>query len=118
VGIPASLLEDIANSSFTDQQQHLIYLAMTQVTGSELQQVLDLLRVTTPGITTMADLLNPLKIFPRSFNTLTAPTANGFRGIYINSLGAVNSRLATELPASVLAPLTGNPLQNLPPSKV
>jgi hypothetical protein len=62
----------------------------------------------------MADLLNPIKIFPRSYNTLTAPTANGLRGIYINSAGAVNSRLETELPASVLAPLTGNPLQNMP----
>jgi translation elongation factor EF-G len=33
----------------------------------------------------------------------------------INEAGAVNTRLETELPASVLAPLTGNPLQNLPP---
>jgi hypothetical protein len=62
----------------------------------------------------MADLLNPVKMFPRSFNTLTAPTANGLRGIYIDSTGAVNTRLETELPNSVLAPLTGNPLQDLP----
>jgi hypothetical protein len=45
---------------------------------------------------------------------LTAPTANGLRGIYIDSTGAVNTRLETELPNSVLAPLTGNPLQDLP----
>jgi hypothetical protein len=63
----------------------------------------------------MADLLNPVKILPRSYNTLTAPTADGLRGIYINEAGAVNSKLETELPDSVLAPLTGNPLQNLPP---
>jgi hypothetical protein len=114
VGIPASAVDNISSTTFTDQQQHLIYLAMTQITGSDLQQILHLLRVTTPNITTMADLLNPVKIFPRSFQTLTAPTANGLRGIYINSAGAVNSRLTTELPASVLAPLTGNPLQNMP----
>ena len=88
---------------------------MTKITGESLAQILRLLRVTTPGITTMADLLNPVKILPRSYNTLTAPTANGLRGIYINAAGAVNTRLETELPASVLAPLTGNPLQNLPP---
>ena len=117
VGIPSAMLEDPINSTFTEQQQHLIYLAMTQITGSDLQQVLDLLHVTTRNITTMADLLNPVKMFPNSYNTLTAPTANGLRGIYINELGAVNSKLATELPASVLAPLTGNPLQNLPASK-
>ena len=113
-GIPVSAVDNISSTVFTDQQQHLIYLAMTQITGSDLQQILHLLRVTTPNITTMADLLNPVKIFPRSFQTLTAPTASGLRGIYINSAGAVNSRLATELPASVLAPLTGNPLQNMP----
>ena len=114
VGIPESFIADLEGTDFTDQQQRLVYVAMTQITGTELQQILSLLRITTPGLTTMADLLNPVKIFPRSYNTLTAPTANGIRGIYINSAGAVNSRLETELPASVLAPLTGNPLQNMP----
>ena len=90
---------------------------MTQITGAELAQILRLLRVTTPGIATMADLVNPVKLFPLSFNTLTAPTANGLRGIYINAQGAVNTSLETTLPASVLAPLTGNPLQNLPPEQ-
>jgi hypothetical protein len=113
-GIPADLVDDPLEADYTDQQQALIYRVMTQITGTELQQILSLLRITTPGLVTMADLLNPIKIFPRSYNTLTAPTANGLRGIYINSAGAVNSRLETELPASVLAPLTGNPLQNMP----
>ena len=113
VGIPQSAIDNPSAVDFTAQQQRLIYVAMTQITGTELQQILNLLRITTAGITTMADLLNPVKIFPRSYNTLTAPTANGLRGIYINSSGTVNSRLETELPASVLAPLTGNPLQNM-----
>jgi hypothetical protein len=114
VGIPESAIVDPESVTFTDQQQRLIYVAMTQITGVELQQILSLLRVTTAGLVTMADLLNPVKILPRSYNTLTAPTANGLRGIYINSDGAVNSRLETELPNSVLSPLTGNPLQNMP----
>jgi hypothetical protein len=113
VGIPESAVANPDGTEFTDQQQRLIYIAMTQITGTELQQILNLLRITTAGLVTMADLLNPVKIFPRSYNTLTAPTANGLRGIYIDSAGAVNSRLETELPASVLAPLTGNPLQNM-----
>jgi hypothetical protein len=113
-GIPQSLIDNLSSATFTDQQERLIYLVMTQITGNDLQQILNLLRVTTAGIATMADLLNPVKIFPRSFQTLTAPTATGLRGIYINSAGAVNSKLATELPPSVLAPLTGNPLQNMP----
>jgi hypothetical protein len=116
-GLPADLVDDPVNANFTDQQQKQIYEAMTKITGANLAQILKLLRVTTPNISTMADLLNPVKILPRSFNTLTAPTASGLRGIYINSAGAVNSRLETELPSSVLAPLTGNPLQNLPNSQ-
>ena len=114
-GLPADLVDSPDTAEYTDQQQQLIYRAMTQVTGSELAQILRLLRVTTPGITTMADLLNPVKTLPRSYNTLTAPTTDGLRGIYINEAGAVNTRLETELPVAVLEPLTGNPLQNLPP---
>jgi hypothetical protein len=114
-GLPADLVDAPDTAQYTDQQQRLIYQAMTKVTGEPLAQILRLLRVSTPGIATMADLLDPVKILPRSYNTLTAPTANGLRGIYINEAGAVNTRLETELPASVLAPLTGNPLQNLPP---
>jgi len=114
-GLPEDLVDAPDTAEYTDQQQRLIYQAMTKVTGAELAQILRLLRVTTPGIATMADLLNPVKTLPRSYNTLTAPTTDGLRGIYINEAGAVNTRLETELPAAVLVPLTGNPLQNLPP---
>lgn len=114
-GIPQDIIDDPDATDYTEQQQREIYLAMTGITGNSLSQILRLLRVTTSGIETMADLLNPVKIFPLSFNTLTAPTAEGLRGIYINSSGAINTRLDQQLPASVLAPLTGNPLQNLPP---
>ena len=117
-GLPAELVENPANAEFSERQQKTIYEVMTRISGTELQQILNILRVTTPNLTTMADLLNPVKIFPRSFNTLTAPTANGLRGIYINELGAVNTKLETELPASVVVPLTGNPLQNLPPRQI
>lgn len=113
-GIPAEIVDDLSNAEWTDQLQKLAYQAMTRVTGDDLAQILRLLRVTTPNITTLADLLNPFKTFPLSYNTLTAPTSQGLRGIYINTQGAVNTNLETTLPASVLAPLQGNPLQNLP----
>jgi hypothetical protein len=113
-GVPENIANDLSNAEWTDRQQKLAYEAMTQVTGSDLAQVLKLLKVSTAGINTMADLLNPIKIFPTSFDTLTAPTSSGLRGIYINDSGTINSRLETELPAGVLAPLQGNPLQNLP----
>lgn len=113
-GVPEDITDNLIDAELTDQQQKLAYEAMTKIAGSNLAQILKLLQVTTSGINTMADLLNPVKIFPTSFNTLTAPTRSGLRGVYINDTGTVNSKLETELPAAVLAPLQGNPLQNLP----
>jgi hypothetical protein len=111
-GISQDAIDSIGTTAFTSAEEKLIYQAMTAVTGNDLIQVLKILRVTATGITTMADLLNPYKIFPRSYITLTAPTSSGLRGIYTDTAGSVNSNLATTLPASVLAPLEGNPLQN------
>lgn len=110
-GVPQDVVENIDTTNFTLAVEKKCYEAMTKVTGTDLKQVLKLLRVTTSGITTMADLLNPVKIFPRSFITFTAPTSEGLRAVYIDDTGTVNSRLAQILPASVLAPLQGNPLQ-------
>jgi hypothetical protein len=111
-GISQDAIDNIGEIAFSPAEEKLIYQAMTTVTGNDLAQVLKILRVTTAGLTTMADLLNPYKLFLRSYITLTAPTASGLRGIYTDTAGSVNSNLATSLPASVLAPLEGNPLQN------
>ena len=113
-GVPNNIVNDLGNARWSSRYQKLAYEAMTKITGEDLTQILILLKVTTPGLTTLADLLNPVKMFPLSYNTLTAPTKDGLRAIYINTAGNVNTRLETILPASVLAPLQGNPLQNLP----
>jgi hypothetical protein len=113
VGISQDAIDNIGTTAFTPAEEKLIYQAMTAVTGTDLAQILKLLRVTTAGISTMADLLNPYKIFPRSYITLTAPTSSGLRGIYTDTAGSVNSNLATTLPENVLVPLEGNPLQNI-----
>lgn len=107
-GVSANTLTDLPDVTMTDAEQKLMYEGMTKITGTTLAQILSILRVTTPGIATMADLLNPIKIFPKSFNTLTTPTSDGIRAIYIDSTGTVNSNLLTTLPPSVLAPLLGN----------
>jgi hypothetical protein len=83
-----------------------MYQAMTQITGSDLNQILQILSVTTTGINTMADLLDPTKLFPNSFASLTVKTANGLRSIYENSNGAVNSKLVDDLPPYVLGATT------------
>ena len=91
--------------SVTDSSEKLMYQAMTQITGTDLTQILSVLGVVTIGITTMADLLNPLKLFPNSFQSLTAPTANGPVAIYIDGAGSINTNLIRQLPPYVISSL-------------
>ena len=107
VGIPSTIVLNLTDPAVTvtDSIQALMYQAMTQITGDNLNQILTVLRVNTVGITTMADLLNPAKLFPNSFQSLTVPTKFGPRAIYINSSASVNTTLKTELPPYVMSSL-------------
>lgn len=106
-GVPQSVVLNLTNPAVTvtDSSQALMYHAMTQITGDNLTQILIVLGVTTVGIHTMADLLNPVKLFPNSFQTLTTPTKYGPVAIYINSVGSVNTNLKTQLPPYVMSSL-------------
>jgi hypothetical protein len=91
----------------TDVDQKAMYIAMTQITGTVLTQVLTLFGVTTPNINTMADLLNPYKIFPNSFQSLTVTGVNGVtQNIYVDSAGTVNSTVKQYLPKVALNTLS------------
>jgi hypothetical protein len=87
----------------TPEQEKRLYNAFTIVDGQELQEVLQVLRVTTKGITTLADLLSVKKLFPISRSTLTVP-------IYNTSPGPTNSKtyyllfVNDDLNAQLLAP--------------
>jgi hypothetical protein len=106
-GISEEIVINLTNPAVTvvDSTQRLMYQAMTKITGSNLAQILSVLGVTTVGITTMADLLNPLKLFPNSYQSLTAPTANGPVAIYLDPAGAVNTQLIQQLPPYVVSSL-------------
>jgi hypothetical protein len=106
-GISEEIVVNLINPAATvvDSVQRLMYQAMTRITGSDLAQILSVLGVTTVGIKTMADLLNPLKLFPNSYQSLTAPTANGPVAIYIDSAGSINSQLIQLLPPYVVSSL-------------
>ena len=108
-GIDQVDVDDISNPNITinDNLQRLAYQGMLNVTGTELEQVLAVFGVSTPNINTMADLLNPIKIFPNSYPSLTVRTYNQdtstvLRAIYDNNQGAVNSKLLIYLPRYVL----------------
>jgi hypothetical protein len=75
-----------------DRLQLLAYDALTLVSGDALQQILDILGVTTPDIDSLDDLLNPVKTFPLSYPSLQTPSPAGPVPIF-NSAGSVNSSI-------------------------
>ena len=90
-----------------EADQKAMYYAMTQISGTTLTPFLTLLGIKTANITTMADLLNPYKIFPNSFQSLTVTNSNGVsEKIYLDAAGTVNSNLAKTLPRYVLSSLS------------
>ena len=108
-GIDQTDINDIANPNVTidDNLQRLAYQGMLNVKGTELEQVLAVFGVSTPNINNMAELLNPVKIFPNSYPSLTVRTYNQdastvLRAIYDNNQGTVNSKLFLYLPRYVL----------------
>jgi type IV secretory pathway VirB2 component (pilin) len=106
-GVSEEIVINLTNPTVTvvDSTQRLMYQAMTKITGTDLTQILSVLGVITVGITTMADLLNPLKLFPNSYQSLTAPTANGPVAIYLDPVGSVNTQLIQLLPPYVVSSL-------------
>lgn len=79
-------------NQFAPTVQRDLYEAFTKVTGDDLAQVKSVLGVITPGITNMAQLLDPKAILPNSFRSLTMPTPDGITSIYSAS-GSINTGL-------------------------
>ena len=104
-GVDEGIILNIGDPTMvvTDTNQKKMYSAMQLIKGDDLDQILKLLGVITPNINSLSDLLNPVKIFPNSFSTITAPTCNGLRAVYLTTSGTVNTRLETLLPTTALA---------------
>ena len=105
MGLSASNIADLVNDNRVglnnptglsqnefDKLQLLAYNATTMVSGDALAQILDILGVTTPGIDSLDDLLNPVIMFPLSYTSLQTPSPDGAIPIF-NSTGAVNSSI-------------------------
>jgi len=75
-----------------DRIQKTAYTALSTVTGDDLTQILSILDVTTPNITNLAQLLDPVKVFPLSYLTMLTPTPTGSVPIF-GAGGSVNSSI-------------------------
>ena len=65
-----------SNINVTPNQQQLIYGAFLIIVGVDLIEILISLNCKTVGLYTLADLLDPSKMFPISYLTLTVPVYN------------------------------------------
>lgn len=102
-GINSAQLNDIINNApTTPEQERTLYACFVLTVGDALKEVLILLNCKTKKLESLADLLNPAKLFPNSLNTLTVPLYNTqtnlptnsktYYPIYIN--GSTNSALS------------------------
>jgi len=100
----SQLLSNI--NSATKEQERRLYGAFNLIVGDSLNDVLVTLNCKTRGVESLADLLNPQKLFPNSYQTLTVPVYNTTRSptnsktyypIYSNGStnGNLNSPLVT-----------------------
>jgi hypothetical protein len=94
--------------------QKRAYPALCNVTGADLQDVLDILDCTTPNITQMCELLNPVKLLPNSFLSLTLPTPSGNKLVYSPS-GTVNGDIESIVNSGTLAPVGCDELAKIVP---
>ena len=101
-GITVSELTDIISLAvpISKEQERKIYGAFGIILGQDLKDILVSLNCKTVGIESLADLLNPIKLFPNSYQTLTVPIYNTVGGnanskiyypIYVNE--GLNSQL-------------------------
>ena len=73
----SQLLSNI--NSATKEQERRLYGAFNLIVGDSLNDVLVTLNCKTRGVESLADLLNPQKLFPNCYQTLTVPVYNTTR---------------------------------------
>ena len=117
-GIPENQIKNLARgeNTLTSAQEKAAYRAMTAITGETLEQVMLILRVRVANLSNMAELLDPKKLFPTSYQTLVCPTLDRLDTIYVAS-GAVNENLRLPIQnlsvASYSGPNNTNSLETL-----
>jgi hypothetical protein len=103
-GLSTTEITGILNLTITPtiDQERKIYGAFTVVVNNDLADVCTCLNTQTFGLVSLADLLNPVQLFPNSYNSLTTVRYNTtmsstnskiYYPIYVN--GTVNMQLST-----------------------
>ena len=77
---PTEVNQIMAGKLVTTEQEQKIYAAFLIIIGVDLADVLIPLNCKTKGLNSLADLLNPMMLFPNSYQSLTVPLYNGEPG--------------------------------------
>ena len=104
-GLSVSDITSILDGTLTPTkvQEKQIYGAFTVIYAKDLEAILIPLNINIKNITSLADLLDPKKIFPASYQSLTVPIYNTAPGptnaktyyqVYVN--GGLNSQLTSD----------------------
>ena len=77
-GFTPTALKDIFSGvvGLTKDQEKKLYQAFSIILGQDLFDILIPLNCKTQGLTSLVDLLNPIKLFPLSYKSLTVPVYN------------------------------------------
>lgn len=105
-GIPADVVSQLAdvNYAISNNNNLLVYQALQTITGNDLAQCLKILKCATVGLTSLADVLNPAKLFPDSYLTMMVRYGNGIYRVYAGNytinpvLPNLGSRLNSIIP--------------------
>lgn len=75
-GFTSTDIENMLLGNVTAEQEKLLYGAFSLIVETDLNDVCVLLNCQTSNLGKLTDLLNPKKLFPNSFTTLTFPKFN------------------------------------------
>lgn len=101
-GLESTVVDGIMSGTVipTVEQEQKIYGAFLIIVGVDLYDVLVPLNCKTQGLESLADLLNPKKLFPNSYQSLTVPVYNASSGptnsktyYPIYGMGSINTAL-------------------------
>ena len=98
-----------------DRLQKQAYPAFETVVAGDLADVLVILEISTPNLNTMADLLNPAKIFPLGYLDMRTPSAEGPIKIYKPD-GSVDTAIVPQVVATLGAPSACDDLSKIIPA--
>lgn len=77
-GLTVEELSNILLPNYTPgvEQEKRVWESLLLITGQDLDDIKLIINCSTAGLTTLGDLINPQKMFPNSYRSLTVPSYN------------------------------------------